>query len=470
MLSISILVLALGCDATHMRGGAAFASASGASASGKPFALLRFTPSDRGQSIAGTSVKRHPSGDLVIAGVFDGQADVGAGTARLNGGATAFVGRYSPSGHARWIKWMSTADYDGPRVAVDASGDVFVVASSRFEPTAFGTLEPACKETSGCPFGSAIHVLSADGQLRWSRRLHARDSREAMTAKLVDVDSSGDVTIAGRFGGASDGFVARYASATGDRRWFTRLRTKGAATFDGLAVAGGDAVLTGQVTGELGIDDQQIVDRGGIAPFAIRLKREDGASRWMKRVGNASSQGNGLAIAADTTGDVFVVMRERSASDTADRATVQKLVGATGEPRWSQSIQRREGEVRGAAIDMAEGTTPVIAFKLASSLSPQTAAVVVALSNENGEAAWSRQLRTYDAKAEWAVDASSLASVGPSEVIVTGWFTGRADLGGSIGESPWGRDRKRCSIDDDDDACRTDWAARAMFVARVSPH
>jgi len=39
--------------------------------------------------------------------------------------ATAFVGRYSPSGRARWVKWMSSADYDGPRA------DIWAVYPSR---------------------------------------------------------------------------------------------------------------------------------------------------------------------------------------------------------------------------------------------------------------------------------------------------------------------------------------------------
>ncbi len=472
VLALSSAIVAItvsACDAAHTsRSGVAFASAAGFAEPGRPFALLRFTPEGREQSVAGTSVRRHPSGDLVIAGVFDGGADVGLGSARLDGAATAFVGRYSPSGRPRWVKWMSSADYEGPRVAVDASGGVAVLARTRGTLRPFGAADAAaCVDASGCSFASSLFVLSADGEMRWSRRLASRDPRERMTAQRLDVDASGDLTVAGRFGAQSDLFLASYSAQRGERRWFTRIRSSGAANVAGLGVApGGDAVVTGDATGDLRIDDATThigsASGGGAGGFVLRVSRDDGALRWARRVGDATGTAGGLAIAADTTGDVLVVAHESTPAQPGESAIVQKLAGATGEPRWSHAIAKRDGVVRGAAIDVAAGSTPVIAFELT------TTAVVVALSSDAGQPIWSRTLSSPDAKAPWTVEATSLASLGPSEVVVTGWFSGRADLGGRRVEGPWGRDHRPCNIDDDDDACQSLWAARAMFVARLS--
>ncbi len=446
------------CEPGYQTGGAAFAHADGFDASGRPFSLLRFTPSDRARSVAGTAVRRHPSGDIVLAGVFDGTADVGVGPARLEGAATAFVGRYSPSGKPRWVKWMRSASYDGPRVAVDPAGDVVVLATTTSAPRPFGEPEAPCTARAGCPFVPSIFVLSADGETRTARVLPSRDVRERMNAELVETDASNGVTVAGRFGVGNDLFVARYA-AGGERRFFTRVRAPGGATAAGIALApDGDVVLLGDAHDELRAVEATAQSRGA---FAMRLDRE-GAPRWLRPLG--SGDATSLAVAVDRAGDPVVVLRQRAA--TGERALVEKLAGATGEPTWSQPIEKRDGAVRRASIDLAGGAAPIVAFQVQAGA--QNAAVVVAL-GADGAMTWARQLRNFDANGAWAVEAQSVASLGPNEAVVTGWFAGRADLAAGVADSPWGTERKSCRIDDDDDACRQTWAARTMFVARVSP-
>jgi hypothetical protein len=277
-----------------------------------------------------------------------------------------------------------------------------------------------------------------------------------MNAELVAIDASNEVTVAGRFGVAADLFVARYAM-NGERRFFTRVRASGASSAAGLALApDGDALLVGDAQGEMRVGETA---RSSSGAFALRLDPE-GAPRWLRPLG---ADVQALAVAVDRAGDPVVVLRQHAATE---RGVVEKLAGRTGDVTWSQPIEKRDGVVRRASIDLAGGTSPIVAFQVQSGA--QNAAVVVALGTD-GAMTWTRQLRNFDANGAWAVEASSLASLGPNEAVVTGWFAGRADLAAGVAESPWGTARKPCRIDDDDDACREVWAARAMFVARVSP-
>jgi len=473
-ISAALASASAGCASMPSHATIGFASASGAELTDRPFGLLRFTPGGRGQMVTGSSVKRHPSGDLVVAGVWTGKADVGLGAGGLANTMTSFVGRYSPSGRPRWVRWMSSSSMDGPRVAVDATGGVTVLATSRYAPRPFGTPEPACGEKSGCPFTPTIHVLSPEGEPRWSRAFPIADRREEMHPEHVVTDASGDVTVAGRFGVKGDVFVARYASASGTRRWFSRLRSSASAAHGLAALPNGDVVVTGYTTGEMRIDDAVASKQGTMTGYLACLAAADGTARWLDVVGPASTASIGMAVAGDAAGDVFLVSR----SAFSDHASLAKLTGATGAPRWSRVLPTPPGQIRGAAIDLEQGGAPVVALQLTMGETAKAAALIVALPAEGGVPLWSRQLRTHSLRpdrrdegqrvdASWSLEAVSMASLGPAEVVVTGWFTGRADLGGLRAEGPWARERRTCDIDDDYEACKEDWSERSMFVARI---
>lgn len=455
--SLVAIAAAAACGAP--RGGASdvkFASAEGADASGRPFTVLRFAPGGRAEAVTGSSVARHPSGDLVVAGTFVGRADVGVGPASLGPFTTAFVGRYTSSGRPRWVRWMASGADDGPRLAVDAAGDVVVASVSRRPPRPFGEPEAACVAPGGCPFEPAVHVLSPDGELLSARTFPSHDARERLHVELVGVDSdarSGAVTVAGRFGAGGDAFVARLGEG-GGRRWFTRLASRGAARVAGLAVlADGDVVVVGDASGELRVDDRTLGP--GPSGFVLRLSGAGGDARWI-----ASVAGAALAVAADPSGDVFVVAR-----DPSNEARVERREGATGELRWARALAA--GPIRGASMDLAPRVGPVVALRLASA---RLGARVVALDGDRGAPLWSRDLAASDG-ASFGVDATSIASISPTEAVVTGWFAGAADLGGVRADGPWRRRPLECFDDDDGPPrdCGEDWAARTMFVARVRP-
>lgn len=443
--------------------GVAFGTASGAESSGRPFTVLRFTPSGPGATVNGTAVARHPSGDVVIAGTFVETADVGVGPGSL-GGSAAFVGRYSPSGAARWVRWVRTQTVS-QHVAINGEGEIFLVGETQYAPRPFGVPDPtSCGDLPICKPGPAIHAFADNGDLRWSRALPASEPAERMWPELVAAGAGGDVTIAGRFGRSHDMFVARYSRETGERRWFTRGRTA-TATSLGLT-SDGDAIVGGFTAGTVRFDDVSITAQGWESGFLARLDAKDGVGRWVKAMNINQTPAVPIAIAHDFQGQIVVVNQRRSVPDASTVEVVDTRDGATKRTAPLSARERRGGELMSAAIDRAPDGSPLVALTYAAD--PTNATTVMGFTTKLAPT-FQRTLRASPgAKPASQVDAASIAAVGPTEALVIGSFTGRVELGGNLAEAPWAHEKRRCpTFDDDDDDCTHDWAARAMFVARI---
>jgi hypothetical protein len=454
------MVTAAACAPSTSHSTVAFASAAGIE-DGHEFGVLRFTPSGRSAFVLGTGVAQHPSGDVVIAGVFSAHADVGGG----EGGfptMTAFVGRYAPSGRPRWLRWASTAEARGPRIAIGKDGDIVFLANTRFAPRPFGEPEPNDAAELNA---AAIHVLSADGDVRWSRFLRGKDPRETMQATMVAADASGDVTIGGAFGGTGDGFVARFGES--GRRWFTRVHGQGGTSLVDLAVLpGGDVVAIGDTSGPLRIDDTTLPPPSMQRAFLSRLASADGAAEWLRPIEDAAHPNAtptaALAIAASGP-DLAIAWRERTSADTA---FVELRDGKTAAPRWSRTFAKKRGFIESARL-VVDGGDPAVAFVGTTGPSnDHTGATVLGLTGADGTTRWTRDLRASKG-GSWYVRVGAIAPGPGGAILATGHVSGRADLGGMTAEGPWGRSRHSCAIDDDDDACFEDWAAQSMFVARI---
>lgn len=456
-LAVSLLV---GCGVPRATGsrGVAFGMASGAESSGRPFTVLRFTPAGPDAAVTGSAVARHPSGDVVIAGLFVDTANVGVGPASL-GGTAAFVGRYAPSGTPRWVRWVRSAGGSPPKVGVNAQGDVFFAGETQHAPRPFGEPDPAaCTDRPTCKTGPALHALGENGDVRWSRAL-PNDTGERMMPELVDA-ASGDLTIAGRFGNGSDAFVARYDRQSGERRWFTRVRQT---TVTNLAViAGGETFVSGASPRDLLVDDVHLPASGMMLGHLLRLRAKDGVAEWAKPMTQNVATGI-LAIAPDGRGDLLVVRRSPTAHEML---VVETLAATNGATKRSRALPMREGNGTSAAIQAAPDGSPIVSITRVLGDSPRTTVMGF---TPTLEPTWQKELRSVSsAKPASRVETSSLAALSANEAVVAGSFTGRVELGGNLAEAPWAHEKRRCpSFEDEDDDCTNDWAARAMFVARI---
>jgi hypothetical protein len=174
----------------------------------------RFGDSDEQNAL---SIAHDASGNLIIAGYFDGSVDFGGGALTSAGNYDIYVAKFDPAGTHVWSKRFGDASYQETFcVAADASGKV--ILAGNFD----GTVECGGDAlTSAGSYDVFIAKFSATGAHLWSDSYGDASSQYVLG---VAAGSSGVVAITGElhgtvdFGGgdltsagAEDVFVARFA-------------------------------------------------------------------------------------------------------------------------------------------------------------------------------------------------------------------------------------------------------------------
>jgi hypothetical protein len=167
----------------------------------------------------GTAVSTDSSGNVVVAGTFDGTINLGGNTFTTAGGRDLFVAKFSPTGQHLWSRQFGgTSGEDVRGVAVDGAGDVFLTGQF-LGAISFGgpNLTSAGNEDI-----FLAKLSGASGNHVWSKRL---GSTAPDAGYGVAVDGGGNVAITGFFAGSVDFgggiivaqvydiFVAKYDSA-----------------------------------------------------------------------------------------------------------------------------------------------------------------------------------------------------------------------------------------------------------------
>jgi hypothetical protein len=134
-----------------------------------------------------------PSGDVYLAGTFDGTVDFGTGPL-VSKQEAVYVAKFDPSGHALWAHaWSSGQETVASSIAVGLDGSALV--SGYFT----GAVDFGTGLLGGDGLSRAYAVkLDADGHTRWATALSGDGAR----ANGVAVDEAGDVVLAGRFHGS----------------------------------------------------------------------------------------------------------------------------------------------------------------------------------------------------------------------------------------------------------------------------
>ncbi len=202
----------------------------------------------------------------------------------------------------------------GWSVAVDAAGNAVIVGEME------GTVD-----FGGGPLASAgssdlvvAKLDGATGALLWAKHF---GNASLQAAQAVAVDANGGVLLTGYFqgsvnfgggalasAGGADIFVAKLDGVAGAHVWSKRL---GSATDDqlGLAIAAdpmGNALVTGSYDGTVNFGGAALVSAGGADIFVAKYDAATGAHVWSKRFGDAALVQAGRAITADGDGNVIV--------------------------------------------------------------------------------------------------------------------------------------------------------------------
>jgi hypothetical protein len=229
-----------------------------------------------GQRIAADS-----SGNVIVAGAFQGTLDFGpGGMVTSNGGFNIFVAKLGPNGTPLWsIGYGNNGDETSPDVAVDSAGNVFI--ASDFGGT-IGLGGKPLKSAGGNDF--LLAKLDANGKHLWSKQFGDAKDQVVHTGPRVSVDAAGNVVLSGGFAGTmdlgggplvsvgeDDVFVAKFDPA-GTHMWSRRFGDAKNQGSHGIAVSGPEnVVVAGNFAGTLDFGGTPLVSASGDGVFVTKL-------------------------------------------------------------------------------------------------------------------------------------------------------------------------------------------------------
>jgi len=239
----------------------------------------------------------------------------------------AFLSKFDLDGNFIWARtWGGEGYDDGPGVAVDGSGNVYVAGmyasqNINFDPAggSGGLGHPA--HDSGTIVDVFLSKFDASGNFQWVKTWGGQGTEDAMGT--VVVDGSNNVYVAGRFAsihcdfnpggtpdihstnGGQDAFLSKFNSS-GTFQWAKTWGGSGNDNAMGLAVDGaGDVYTTGWFSDTVdfpgtGVDNH--TSNGQHDAFLSQLD-SGGTFQWAKTWGGSGDDSSGVAL--DGAGNVY---------------------------------------------------------------------------------------------------------------------------------------------------------------------
>ncbi|MEO8589877.1 MAG: SBBP repeat-containing protein [Flavobacteriales bacterium] len=287
-------------------------------------------------------------GNVYWCGSVSGTAEFGCATIAPGNNVVGVLAKYDPSGTCQWVRSMGTTfDYSWTyNVAIDAQDRIYVTGSYNGNAT-FGD-GVTLNSISGDDIFLARYTVN--GNCLWARRAGTSSSDEA---RGIAVSDDGSVFISGFCGTGTIAFdpisipssgrqivVARYDS-TGAVQWAKASTGSGNKSARAIAVSGDRLFVTGQILATDAAFDGLPFPAYGVYVLACDL---DGDPLWVRSYGSGDHEGMG--IAADTLGNVFVVGRmwgdlflpdDTLASVSGDDDMLFMGLNQDGDYRWAKS-------------------------------------------------------------------------------------------------------------------------------------
>ena len=251
------------------------------------------------------------SGNVIIAGYFEGTVDFGGGALVSTGQEDIFIAKFGSDGTHIWsYRFGDASDQYAYSVTTDASGNV-IVAGRFWGIVNFGG---GALSSAGA---SDIYVakFSPGGTYLWSKRFGDSSVQEA---KSVTADASGNVIITGSYfgtvdfgsgplptAGNQDIFLAKFNS-DGAHLWSNKFGDGDSQFGKSVACdASGNIILVGDIYGSADFGGGSLTSAGGPDIFVAKFG-SGGAHTWSKRFGDADEQ---LApcVEVDASGNVIIV-------------------------------------------------------------------------------------------------------------------------------------------------------------------
>ncbi len=336
-----------------------------------------------GGNDTGMDVEVDARGDVFVSGQVFGTGDFGAGPTTDQGGGDAFVAKYSAAGELLWLRRFGNIANDlAEGLALAPGGDVYVVGQVQYD----------------IDFGAGVRA--------------------------------GD--------GITDGFIARYAGATGALVWATRLGATSTTVAYDVAATSAGAVVAGTFTGSMSLDGQMATAQVGFDPYVATVSSSGMVTALRAMPGSGGGDFAG-GIATDSAGNTVVVGSFDGAIDLGG-GTLTTAGGndifiarylASGAHDWSF----RYG---GGATDLAyavamDGAEPVVVGQIGSGIGVGGMALpfngggdmFVARYSSAGAHQWSKSFGGNGMEDELR----SVQVGAGGTILVTGRFIGNVDFG-----------------------------------------
>jgi hypothetical protein len=243
------------------------------------------------------------SGNIYVTGY--GNTTWGSPVLPFAGSSDAFAAKLNGSGVLQWNTFLGGSGYDyGWGVAVDTSGNVYLAGESA------ATWGSPVRPFAGF-YDAFVAKFNGIGALQWNTFIGGSGYE---SGRGIAVDTSGNIYVMGYgnatwgspihpFTGSDDAFAAKL-NGSGALQWHTFL---GGSNYDygyGIAVdTSGNVYVTGVSSATWGSPVRPF--GGGTNDSFVAKLNISGALQWSSFLGG-SGDDSGLAIAVDTSGDVYV--------------------------------------------------------------------------------------------------------------------------------------------------------------------
>lgn len=405
-------------------------------------------------SDVGNAAAMDASGNIVVTGPFTGSVDFGGGVLNDVGGTDIFVAKYTAAGSHVWSKRFGGPANDvGEAVAVDGSGNVVIAGS--FDGTVdFGggnLVSAGGNDIFVAKFNaSGVHQWSyrfgstgSDVALAIATDGSGNVIVTGYFVGTVDFGGGNLVSV-----GSNDIFVAKF-NASGAHQWSKRFGSAGGSLGGGVAADGqGNVVITGYFSGT--------VDFGGGDPLVagdndIFIAKYDagGTHLWSQRFGGTGGD-FAMAIAANSAGNIAVTGFFQNTVDFGGGNLVSAggndafvaSYDANGTHLWSRRFGDTLPDVgNGVAINGAGDVVVTGFFQGSTDFGAGTVTsagqndIFIAKYHADGAYQWSG--RFGGTGVDWGI---GVALSGAGDALATGYFQGSVDFGGGSLVSAGGND------------------------------
>lgn len=260
------------------------------------------------------AIKTDSSGDVYIAGDFEGPVNFGGTHVVSNGKEDAFIVKLSGvDGSVIWVRTFGGTGDDGVYgIDIDASDNVF--ATGYFEgEVAFGM-----GGTMTSAGGTDVFYMKISGSDGSSLLAKKKGGVDDDYGKGIAIDAEGNMLVVGIFqnivnfgsgptpsNGDYDAFVLK-ADSAGGTLWAKAFGNTNGEQMASIAVDGsGNPVISGGFFGTVSVGGKGIQSTGDKDTLVAMFDAADGNTKWAKAFGG-SSKDNGAGVAVDGAGDVFL--------------------------------------------------------------------------------------------------------------------------------------------------------------------